>query len=249
MRIKSDFHDYYDSIQSFGQDQSLIYIRKKIDFPVATELKTKKLPFPSVSLDRDHSFARHGDLPTSARFYVIGFAGKVYPLFELIWCYDYPYEKRSEFCYSMVDIDRTIEKHCNKKAQESYNEFVLRKKRSRDYWRWRNIAIKRATFVEFFDIWGQEDQTIKAAPLFEKYPVWVIEERRDGWYVCYNCNLKPFKFFKVKDPMTAYQEINMFLSNIAVPQKPIPVPSDKDMVSIKGFDKFSFRKEPSKKKK
>jgi hypothetical protein len=49
--------------------------------------------------------------------------------------------------------------------------------------------------------------------------------------------------------VTTYQEIAMFLGGLATPQKPIPVPSDKDMVSIKGFDRFSFRKEPTKKKK
>ena len=40
----------------------------------------------------------------------------------------------------------------------------------------------------------------------------------------------------------------MFISNLAVPLKPIPKIDDKTMAEIKGFDKWSFRKEPGKKK-
>lgn len=29
MRIISDFHDYYDAVQAAGQDQTLIYFRKR----------------------------------------------------------------------------------------------------------------------------------------------------------------------------------------------------------------------------
>ena len=93
-----------------------------------------------------------------------------------------------------------------------------------------------------------EDQAAKVQSLFRQYPVWAIEQRHDGLYVCYNCSLRDYKFFKVMDTVTTYQEIAMFLGGLATPQKPIPVPSDKDMVSIKGFDKFSFRKDPTKKK-
>lgn len=32
MRIISNYHDYYDSVQKTGQDQSVIYIRKKLDY-------------------------------------------------------------------------------------------------------------------------------------------------------------------------------------------------------------------------
>lgn len=42
------------------------------------------------------------------------------------------------------------------------------------------------------------------------------------------------------DTFTAYQELEMFFGNLARPNKPIPEILDKDMVSIKGFDKWSF---------
>jgi hypothetical protein len=43
---------------------------------------------------------------------------------------------------------------------------------------------------------------------------------------------------------TAYQGLQMYFGAMAQPNRPIPEVSDKDMVSIKGFDKWSFRKPP-----
>jgi len=60
----------------------------------------------------------------------------------------------------------------------------------------------------------------------------------------YNECLKGLDFFKVIDTYTAFQELQMFLGGMARPNKPIPQVPDKDMVSIKGFDKWSFRKPP-----
>ena len=46
-----------------------------------------------------------------------------------------------------------------------------------------------------------------------------------------------------QDPYTAYQNLSMWVNNQAQPIKPIPPMKDEDMVSIKGFDKYSFRKD------
>lgn len=244
MRIKSDFHDFYDGVQAFGQDQTLLYVRKRLDFPVHTELKVRKLPFPIPSLDQHGGYTREGDLPSCLRFYIVGVAGQVYPTFQLIWDYSNTSGKRYEtFCYNMADIEKVIAARCSKKARDKFGELHPKRR-----WGYR-VQANRAEFEAFFAVWEIEDQALKLKPLFKQYPVWAIEERHDGWYVCYNCSLKEYKFFKVKDPNTTYQEIAMFLDGLAVPQKPIPVPSDRDMVSIKGFDKFSFRKDPSKRKK
>lgn len=62
----------------------------------------------------------------------------------------------------------------------------------------------------------------------------------------YNTELRPFDFMRVMDPYTAFQEISMWLGNQAEPRKPIPVLDDITMAEIKGFNKFSFRKDKSK---
>jgi hypothetical protein len=244
MRIKSDFHDFYDCGQAFGQDQTLLYIRKKLDFPIKTELKLRSLPFPVPSLDHHRGYTRMGELPSYIKFYIVGVAGKVYPVFKLVWDYAVEHNKSCETCcYNIADIEKTINAKCDKKAKEEFN-----KPHKKYRWGYR-VPINRMALEAFFAEWNLADQSIALSPLFRQYPLWVIESRYNGWYVCYNCSLKEYKFFKVKDAVTTYQEIAMFLGGLAVPQKPIPVPSDKDMVSIKGFDKFSFRKDPTTKKK
>jgi len=49
---------------------------------------------------------------------------------------------------------------------------------------------------------------------------------------------------KIISPYQAFQEISMFIEMLGNPEKPIPQPSDDVMRDIKGFDKWSFRKEP-----
>jgi hypothetical protein len=62
--------------------------------------------------------------------------------------------------------------------------------------------------------------------------------------------LKDVEFFRVFDPHTTYQEIFMYISGVlGGNMKEIPEMSDDDMRDSKGFDKWSFRKEPSSKKK
>lgn len=61
-----------------------------------------------------------------------------------------------------------------------------------------------------------------------------------------NPQLSRFDFGRVLDPYQCYQNIYSFLCNQARPIKPIPKLDDITMRDIKGFDKFSFRKEKTK---
>src|SRR5690606_15980866 len=64
--------------------------------------------------------------------------------------------------------------------------------------------------------------------------------------VDWNCDLSSLGFQKVLDPPQAYQELNMWFNNLSSVPEVIPEISDTDMVTIKGFDKWSFRKPPRK---
>ena len=254
MRIKSTFHDFYDCIQALGQDQSLIYIRQPIDKLLKSELPTSAFPkkkstghredtpFPIPGNSHHRGYTRKGELPTHSKFYVLGVTGKIYPIFKLIWDYSETVLNITEFCYSLADVQKAIETHCNEKARV---DFADCKNRKDSRWALRG-AMKLAGFENFFEEWEATGQGIKLKPLFKEWPIWALEERHDGWHVMYNCCLKDYKFYKIMKPSVAFQEISMFLGGLAVPQKPIPVPSDKDMVGIKGFDKYSFRKDPQK---
>lgn len=85
MRIKSRFHDYYDSIQSLGQNQELLYLR----YDRIVEL-------------RESRGWRGRDVVDSEWNY-IGFCGKVYPVLRLKYFPD-PHSPWIN-CYSIQDVD------------------------------------------------------------------------------------------------------------------------------------------------
>jgi len=57
-----------------------------------------------------------------------------------------------------------------------------------------------------------------------------------------NNNLRPYKFFRVKDPFQAHQDISMYLGGMARKTVEPKSLSDDDLRDKKGFDKYSFRK-------
>lgn len=65
-------------------------------------------------------------------------------------------------------------------------------------------------------------------------------------HVCYTYpRLADLEFYKVVSPWDAYQELSMFLGNIAAPDRvPVTIP-DKDRIQQHGFDmKYGFRTRP-----
>ncbi len=78
-------------------------------------------------------------------------------------------------------------------------------------------------------------------------PIWHQKSvMRNALQITYNCNLSLLQFMKVKDIYSTYQELAQYISNQANPEKPLPVLDDKTMRDIKGFDRFSFKKERKK---
>jgi hypothetical protein len=59
----------------------------------------------------------------------------------------------------------------------------------------------------------------------------------------WNGLLRQYNFARIIDPYQAFQKIDMFLSNLAAPEKPIPPRTDLEKLQSHGFDKkVSFRK-------
>ena len=85
--------------------------------------------------------------------------------------------------------------------------------------------------------------------LFITYDTPVFHIKRDrGIKLIINPCLSDIAFYKVKDTVQAFQDIEMYIGNILVKTdtKPQPVGSDLDILKSKGFDaKYSFRKEKS----
>jgi hypothetical protein len=81
----------------------------------------------------------------------------------------------------------------------------------------------------------------------KRCPVFVAQasSRYSSGTIEWNALLNQHDFMRVFDPYTAFQEIEMFMSNLAIPQKPMPVIPDELKAESKGFDKWSFRKLPA----
>ncbi len=78
MRIVSDFHDYYGTVQATGQDQTVVYLRTKKE----VKLNRNSFPFPVFEGTRwplDHPLQEGVPVVQS----VVGFCGKVYPILRL----------------------------------------------------------------------------------------------------------------------------------------------------------------------
>lgn len=85
---------------------------------------------------------------------------------------------------------------------------------------------------------------------FTPPPTRVYSWRNEGPYraLTLNPSLKDLEFYKVKDPITAFQDIYMFISGvIGTTPKPTKPIDDKIMAASKGHDgKYSFKKPPGK---
>lgn len=251
MRINSDFHDYYDAVMGEGQDQSLVYQRHK-----KAELIVDHFPF--------HSFYSYRENLSAIRVksHHIGFCGKIYTCLEMVPA-KYGDLKTKEarahrrWCYTLEDVDSFVK--ANFKAEDFEN--YCTKGYRQNPWYYND---RRFQFESFFKKNEEYEQSVerRAAPFFENLrPIFVavydpVYEKVGKWNsvqtssgkIVYNGPLKQYEFYRLFPPFQAFQEINMWLSNQAVPIKPIPEIPDETMAEIKGFNKWSFRKEPSSKK-
>lgn len=242
MRICSSYKDYYDVVQSEGQDQTVIYER----YP--KEVILDNFPFQYwLSYREQPNFC--------VKSYTIGFCGKVYPVLEM---------NKAEYQNADTKEARNARRYCFN--VDDVDEYVRANFTLREYQDWQKSNWKN-------NIWSQSSRKHQFETFFENYekykdgyvkffeenrcPVFVAEKidiKTKGPYnypgkIIYNGSLRQLQFYRIFDPFQAFQEINMWLNNQAIPIKDIPKLDDEIMAEIKGFNKYSFRKDPSKKKK
>ena len=233
MRIISKFHDYYDAVMKSGQDRSLLYLRKKEEIELKDVKKEGRLPeFPH--LRAAGQYAGYGFNSVRATAYLIGFCGKIYPVVYLTTGH-YDGSKLIEtYCYKIEEVDEFIATNYKKREVDGYQ--------GKDRWNrdW-PYGKRRIYFQEFFD--EVKDKQGKYTEFFLKWavPIFILTENK----LILNGSLKDYEFFRLFNPYSAFQELQMYLGGLANPEKPIPHVSDKDLLEGKGFNKWSFRKPPS----
>jgi len=217
MRIKSPFKDYYDGLQHSFFSQEPLYVRKTTEEPYDGKLYAGKTYI---------SFGLSNGLTIS--YISIGFCGKVYNIirFHREKYNIYSHDTCSAICYNIDDVDKFI----GSLEQEVINWYHRIK--------WKKSL--RQEFMEYFVTKNINDDELCSYQM----PVFVIEpDGRNYKTLISNPRLTNYEFFRVFDPYQTWQELEMFLSNQAAPEKPIPKIDDKTMAEAKGFNKYSFRKD------
>lgn len=223
MRIISPFKDYYDCIQAYGYSPEPKYIR-------------------NIIRENIDSFSFIGNTNIgglTAEKLIVGFCGNVYPALAF---YEWQiYNQKHKYTY-FYDYDKAV---AYIKSRLSYKKIAdLEKIPS-----WRRVesfkSLDRFFKLEYnIDIKGYLTKLFLNSP----HPIFTVSRfdyTKD--ILTWNDNLGQINFQQVFDNYSAFQEIERYLSNIAFPNPVIPDVSDKDMIVAKGFDKFSFRKDKSKK--
>jgi hypothetical protein len=249
MRIISKFSDYYDSGMKYGTDPNILYVRemvehkrtwrKSCEYDEAHAVVTKVLD-AGEARDRWHNYNIGGRF--TERTIVVVFCGKIYPCLELsVEEKTFPcVTKHTHYCYTFSQVEVIYKENLSKKDLKSFYEPRTRKRRWR---RW-----KRETFIEslrkFFALSGTSDNNLMDFHHAKEVPVMMLAfDHR----VVYNPCLKDVQFFRIMDNYTAYQELAMFIGGVLGGKSPKTIEVSNDIkIAKRGFDKWSFRKEPEK---
>lgn len=251
MRIISDFHDYYDETQKFGQDLSVNYLRKTLevsldnDRNMSEELKQiKSIYMPIYSYITDIIEQKKGgrwgnligfdnlrdrnekNMYEFGMFFVV-FAGSLYPCVKATK--KIPIESCNEtFIYNKEDFYKYM-------LQENID---IERKVSR--WDKKTISKYIDSVFDMPSIQGLQDFLIKSK---------VINLIRYRNKLIINPNLSKIEFYKAVEPYKAYQDLDVWVSGtLSYPQNELIEIPDKYKILEHGFDKHSFRKAPTKKR-
>jgi hypothetical protein len=254
MYIISKYKDYYDGAVGMGIDKTIVYERKLNAISTPTHIDDK---LSDKSDWRRHSFvssySSYHDIPNghyNTYLIVIGFCGKLYPAIKTITekilnHSDWDKTKIVDIMYDHDEIKTFMDKHQHKEYYwskntktdaQKFDEYVQRLNEI-DSAQWHR-EINSPIFV-----WG-------FPPVDDTY-LWECKygiERNKGINFFVNPILKDYKFAKVFDPYTAFQEVQMYVSGVlGVNRDGTEFPAtEKQKVAQHGMDKWSFRKPPSK---
>lgn len=243
MKIISNFHDYYDSAQAFGQDQSVVYMRKT---EVIKEADEKNDQVAAIFRE----FEKHIDTIERMRKSVrtkkgilfmlwpkvFLFCGKTYPCVMIEKSVPNSIKTEKTFMYDEESIKSYFENYDIDLADPikwfGYNIFKYRG----------SHTMKKIVRDFFTKVKVNEDVLIqsKASCLMMR----IDGHRRPE--ITVNPLLADYEFYKVFDAWSAYQELDMFIGGVlSWPHNLMIEISDADRVKQHGFDeKYGFRTRP-----
>ena len=247
MKIISKFQDYYDCGIAYGIDEKIRFDRqtKFIDEKFAS------LHYKVYKFLMDNSWYR---LIQTKNY--IGFCGKVIPYIYIKIEKITKVNKKNQykfvqeyFCYDIYEYLEIFKKYFlgNELFDRTYNCTFYKKAIKFD------IKKVKKDIDNFFD-----DNTNEKEYLFLKYKVpyfanYLITENKDN-KLFFKQNfvllpkLKDFKFSKKVSALEAFQEISMYVAWLQNQEVDTKI-DDKYLLKAKGFDCYSFKKNPTKRTK
>lgn len=238
MYIISKHKDYYDGVAgTTGIDKTIVYERQIIEednrkkFPKPFQIKrtawNDKNPFIDIfRADIDRKKTEKYD---DGYCFIVGFCEKLYLGWKLI--------------HTAKGWDEALGVSCDVKR----TDIVYGYENVREFFKtqyWGNNYDDNVRYIESYD----------PLHIFREInsPVFILDgdnrrPRKDHVFTI-NPILKDYEFYKVMDTFTAFQEIQMFISGVlGTGEKEIIEVEDKYKIPQHGFDKWSFRREPTKK--
>ena len=224
MIINSSFHDYYDAVAKSGVDRSVRYVREPVEFQLCKPQKFR---------DFDKIY--------------IWFVGDIYPIVAL------PITGGRTYAFTIDEVDQYVKDRSKPKEYDYY--LGKRKRHPNSLFRFTYFSriqspYNRKEIKSFLDnselpinSIGKFGKMIGELAAVHRSPIVSFDPYTGKAIV--NDTLKKYEFMRLFDPYSTYQKIMMYLGGLANPEKPIPPVSDLDMIEAKGFDRFSFRKDPS----
>jgi hypothetical protein len=234
MRIISDFHDYYDSVQKYQDDhESCVFFNRKQQ---------------EYSIDRVKDFQKSNLIyKIYERFY--GFVTKA-GLFDLDRAGISLLDKNTKKNYSKLSIHKSFVCFCGKgyrglevtKSGYEGTNFLCHVYSAEDL-----EKIMDQNEVVYKDKKSQQNAVNYFKPV-ELDQDFLIENKITSFVIndsqlVINPRLKRWEFQKVLDPFSAYQELDMWMSGVlSYPQNIMIEVSNESKIEKGGFDrKISFR--------
>ena len=243
MKIISKFQDYYDIGIAYGVDE-------KLRFERVTEVGEESCVWGEPW--SHYVFKNHKWHKVWFFFNIIGFCGEIYPFIHLVIEENKGTNKKpnyesveEEYFYDVKSFESYITKHIDptgKIIHETNNRYS-------SYRRKLNIVSEAKVYFK-------KDFTKKKKMFQTHNSYYFVEESSacmQNKYIQTSIRitlypiLKQYKFSQVLAPMDAFQKLSMYIGAKNTDKKLIEI-EDKYLAQGKGFDCYSFKKMPSKRR-
>lgn len=266
MRIISKFHDYYDPVMQYGMDKECVYERNYQEIILENEwFFSRRGPVEMTKERREiEEFGKNFQKNISttivdSRFYerkptqflgtesygFILFCGEIHQFVQIALR-----ENMNEFrhyTFSEEDIKKKVSQHDQDVIESYINEESCEFNKS-------GLFRYRSKYPKLYNSFFQQPTTKQYNELIDfhiKYqsPIILLEYMHNKIKLLINPDLSKYEFYKVFDSFSAFQKIYSFISGVlGNKEKETSDIGDNDLKEMKGFDDWSFKKEPTKKK-